>query len=322
MTKLIIKGCGASLPEKAVTNHDLESQLDTSHEWIVERTGIEQRHVAAEGEATSTFATKAAKEALKNAGIDGADVDLIVVATATPDLTFPSVACLVQAEIGANGCPAYDIQAACSGFIYALSIAEDYLRAGKGKNALVIGAETFTRAVDWDDRGTAVLFGDGAGAVLLQACEDENMRGLLGAQIHADGAHADLLKSSGGVSTTKDAGVTLMKGREVFKHAVRVLHDLVPQTLEKYGVKEDDISYLVPHQANKRIIEATAKMLNMPMDRVILTVGKHANTSAASIPLALYDGVTSGKIKKGDLLLLEAFGAGFTWGAAILYWEV
>lgn len=320
MTVLKVTGTGSSLPSKLVTNQDMEDIMDTSHEWIVARTGIEKRYFCAEGESTSTLATAAAKEALKNAGVDGKDVDLVVVATSTPDLSFPGVAVQVQAEIEAYGCAAFDVQAVCSGFLYALSTAEDFLKNGKGKTAVVIGADTFSNLLDMEDRTTAVLFGDGAGAVVLQVVDTTEECGLLGVEIHADGRHVESLRSTGGVATTKTAGVAAMNGREVFRHAVRVMSDIVEPTLKKFGVKEEEISWLVPHQANKRIIEAMAKMLKLPMDKVILTVNEHANTSAASIPLALHDGVKKGQIKKGDVLFLEGFGAGFTWGSAVIKW--
>lgn len=315
-----VVGTGSALPSRLVTNKDLEQKMDTTHEWIVERTGIEQRYFCAEGETTSTLATQAAQEALENAGLTGSDVDLIVLATSTPDYSFPGTAVQVQSALGASPCPAFDLQAACSGFLYALSTAEDFLKNGKGKTAVVIGADTFSNLIDMEDRSTAVLFGDGAGAVVLKAVDTTEQNGLLGVDIHSDGSFVEALKTTGGISSTRTVGVATMNGREVFKHAVRVMSSIVATTLDKFGVREDEISWLVPHQANKRIIEAMAKVLNLPMEKVILTVGSHANTSAASIPLALHSGVKNGQIKKGDVLFLEGFGAGFTWGSAIIKW--
>jgi 3-oxoacyl-[acyl-carrier-protein] synthase III len=316
-----IIGTGSYLPEKILTNADLEKIVETSDEWIRERTGIEQRHMAAEGQTTSDLATIAAERALAAAGLKGSDIDLIVVGTTTPDLIFPSVATLVQKRIGAQGSGAMDVNAACSGFMYALSIADKFVRSGASKYALVIGAETLTRMLNWADRTTCVLFADGAGAVVLSASEQP---GVLSTHIHADGDHTDLLFNPVGVSKGFKEGEVnhgikvVMQGQEVFKTAVRTLARAVDETLAANNVKQEDIDWLVPHQANLRIIQATARHLSMPMEKVILTVQKHGNTSAASVPLALDHGVRSGQIKPGQLLLMEAFGGGFTWGSALV----
>jgi 3-oxoacyl-[acyl-carrier-protein] synthase-3 len=316
-----IAGTGSYLPEKVLTNDDLAKIVDTSDEWIAARTGIRERHVAAEGETTSDLAYHAATRALEAAGVSAADLDLIVVGTTTPDLIFPSTACLLQHRIGADGCPAFDVNAACSGFIFALSVADKFIRSGAAKTALVVGSETLTRMLDWSDRGTCVLFGDGAGAVVLKA---DTETGILSTHLHADGGKKELLWNPVGVSVgfkpeEHNAGVrVLMTGNEVFKHAVKALDSVVEETLEANGLDRHDIDWLIPHQANLRIIEATAKRLDMPMDRVVVTVDKHGNTSSGSVPLALDGAVRAGKVQRGQLVLLEAFGGGFTWGSALL----
>jgi 3-oxoacyl-[acyl-carrier-protein] synthase-3 len=324
MTKQVfsrIAGTGSYLPEKVLTNDDLAKFVDTSDEWIAARTGIRERHIAAEGETTSDLAYHAAVCALEAAGVDAKDLDLIVLGTTTPDVIFPSTACLVQARLGAAGCPAFDVNAACSGFVYALTVADKFIRSGAAKTALVIGAETLTRMLDWSDRGTCVLFGDGAGAVVLKA-DDET--GILSTHMHADGTKAELLHNPVGVSKgfkpdEQNAGVrVLMAGNDVFKHAVKALDSVVEETLEANGLDRHQLDWLIPHQANLRIIEATAKRLDMPMERVIVTVDKHGNTSSGSVPLALDHAVRSGKVERGQLLLLEAFGGGFTWGSALI----
>ncbi len=316
-----IAGTGSYLPEKVLTNDDLAKMVDTSDEWIAARTGIRERHVAAEGQTTSDLGYQAALRALEAAGVAAADIDLIVVGTTTPDLIFPSTACLIQHKLGVAGCPAFDVNAACSGFIYGLTIADKFIRSGAAKTALVIGAETLTRMLDWNDRGTCVLFGDGAGAVVLKADTDT---GILSTHMHADGSKAELLGNPVGVSVgfkpeEENAGVrVMMAGNEVFKHAVKALDSVVEEALESNGLDRTALDWLVPHQANLRIIEATAKRLAMPMDRVIVTVDKHGNTSSGSVPLALDEAVRSGRVQRGQLVLLEAFGGGFTWGSALL----
>ena len=316
-----IIGCGSYLPAKAVTNHDLAQKVDTSDEWIVERTGIRSRHIAAEGETTADLATAAAMAALADAGVRGQDVDLIVLATATPDNTFPATATRVQQRIGMTGGAAFDVQAVCSGFIYALSVADNFIKAGQAKTALVIGAETFSRILDWEDRETCVLFGDGAGAVVLRAEEQPGTNrdsGILSTHLHSDGQHYELLYVDGGASSTQTVGYLRMKGREVFRHAVTNLAAVVGEALEANNLQASDLDWLIPHQANRRIIEGTAKKLGMGLERVVVTVDRHANTSAASIPLALSAAKSDGRIKTGDLVLLEAMGGGFTWGAALV----
>ena len=316
-----IAGTGSALPAKILTNADLEKFVDTSDEWIATRTGIRQRHVVAEGETTADLAERAARAAMEAAGVQASELDLIVLGTTTPDLIFPSTACLVQHRLGANGCGAFDVNAACSGFLYALSIADAYIRAGIHRTILVIGAETLTRMMDWEDRGTCVLFGDGAGAVVLKADPEA---GILSTHLHADGGKKELLYNPVGVSvgfdtTQKNAGsLVRMTGNEVFKHAVKALDAVVDETLAANGLDKSAIDWLIPHQANLRIIEATAKRLQMPMDRVIVTVDRHGNTSSGSVPLALDEAVRSGKVQRGQLLLLEAFGGGFTWGSALI----
>lgn len=316
-----IAGTGSYLPEKVLTNADLAQFVDTSDEWIASRTGIRERHVAAEGETTGDLAFHAATRALEAAGVEASELDLIVLGTTTPDIIFPSTACLVQDRLGANGCPAFDVNAACSGFIYALAVADKFIRSGTAKTALVIGAETLTRMLDWSDRSTCVLFGDGAGAVVLKADSDT---GVLSTHLHADGGKKELLYNPVGVSKgfkldEENAGVkVLMTGNEVFKHAVKALDSVVEETLAANKLDRSQVDWLIPHQANLRIIEATAKRLAMPMERVIVTVDRHGNTSSGSVPLALDEAVRSGRVERGQLLLLEAFGGGFTWGSALL----
>lgn len=313
-----ILGTGRYLPEKILTNTDLEKLIDTSDEWIVERTGIRQRHVAAEGEFTSDLAKKAAENALEAAGMCANDIELIVLATTTPDRVFPSTACLLQHKLGiTNGCPAMDVQAVCSGFIYALSTANAFIRSGQVKTALVIGAETLTRITDYADRGNCMLWGDGAGAVVLAATEEE--AGIISTHLHADGSYEEMLYvEGGGTCCVGERPYMRMQGNSVFKMAVKTLDAIVDETLQANGLQKSDVDWLVPHQANKRIIDATAKKLDMPLERVILTVAEHGNTSAASIPLALDTGVRDGRIKRGETLLMEAFGGGFTWGSALV----
>ena len=316
-----IVGTGSYLPEKVLTNADLEKMVDTNDEWIRERTGIRQRHVAAEGQTTSDLAVEAAKRAMEAAGVTAAEIDLLIVGTTTPDIIFPSTACLVQHRIGANGCAAFDVNAACSGFLFALATADKFVRSGAAKCALVIGAETLTRMLDWSDRGTCVLFGDGAGAVVLKPSSEP---GILSTHLHADGAHKELLYNPVGVSAgfkldQKNAGVrVMMTGNEVFKVAVKTLDAVVEETLAANNLDKHAIDWLVPHQANLRIITATAKRLDMPMERVVVTVDRHGNTSSASVPMALDHAVRSGMIQPGQLVLMEAFGGGFTWGSALV----
>ncbi|WP_033925030.1 beta-ketoacyl-ACP synthase III [Sphingomonas sp. 35-24ZXX] len=318
----VILGTGSALPARRVSNAELSETVDTSDEWITERTGIKFRHIAGPDETTSTLAIDAARAALDAAGLAGSDIDLIVLATATPDNTFPATATKVQAAIGMTGGIAFDVAAVCSGFLYALSVADSMLRTGMGKRALVIGAETFTRILDWEDRGTCVLFGDGAGAVVLgletAAESDAAPRGILATQLHADGRHYDLLYVDGGPSTTGTVGKVRMKGREVFRHAVVNLAEVMEQVMKPLGLTSADIDWVVPHQANARILDATARKLGLPPQKVVITVDQHANTSAASVPLALDTAVRDGRIKRGDLLVLEAMGGGLTWGAAVV----
>jgi 3-oxoacyl-[acyl-carrier-protein] synthase III (EC 2.3.1.41) len=307
------------LPERIVTNHDLAERIDTSDEWIVERTGIRQRHLAADNETTSDLAAAAARRAIEAAGIDADAIDLIIVATTTPDLVFPSTACLLQNKLGiTNGCAAFDVQAVCSGFVYALSTADNFIRAGQARCALVVGAETLSRITDWTDRSNCILWGDGAGAVILTASETS---GVIATHLHADGRYRDLLRVNGGVSAGTDGALAMkMEGNAVFKMAVKTLDAIVDETLIANGMQKSDVTWLVPHQANIRIIQATAKKLGMSMDNVVVTVDRHANTSAASIPLALDTAVRDGRIKQGDVVLMEAFGGGFTWGSILLKW--
>lgn len=317
-----IIGTGGYLPERVVTNAELEKTVDTTDAWIRERTGITQRHIAAEGEFTLDLAEQASRRALEAAGIAYSDIDLIIVATTTADQVFPSTACLLQSRLDIHGCPAFDIQAVCTGFVYALSVADKFMRTGAAKNALVVGAETFSRIIDWTDRNTCVLFGDGAGAVVLTR---DNAPGILSTHIHADGDYASLLQVPKGVSNNLAAvqGGTAyveMAGSEVFRMAVKTLGRIVDETLAANEMQKSDIDWLVPHQANSRILEATAKKLRMPMDKVVQTVATHGNTSAASIPLALDVAVRDGRIQSGDTILMEGFGGGFTWGSALVSW--
>jgi 3-oxoacyl-[acyl-carrier-protein] synthase-3 len=312
----VILGLGSALPKRRVDNEELAKTVDTTDSWIVERTGIKSRYIAGEGETTATLATDAARKALDHAGMDATDIDLIVLATATPDQTFPSSATKVQAALGINDCIAFDVHAVCTGFLYALSVADSMLRSGSASKALVIGAETFSRILDWEDRGTCVLFGDGAGALVLAAEETES--GILATRLHADGRHNDLLFVDGGPSTTGTVGKLRMKGREVFRHAVVNLAAVLNEVLEAAGLTSDDVDWVVPHQANARILDATAKKLGLPPEKIVVTVDRHANTSAASVPLAFDTAVKDGRIKRGDIVVLEAMGGGFTWGAAAL----
>lgn len=312
----VIKGTGSALPRTRVSNAELAAKVDTTDEWISERTGIKFRHIAERDETTSSLATEAARKALVAAGMEAKDIDLIILATATPDQTFPASATIVQHALGCNGGVAFDVAAVCSGFLYAFSVAESMIRAGSAKNALVIGAETFSRILDWEDRTTCVLFGDGAGAVVLSG--ETGTRGVLATRLHADGAHNELLYVDGGPSTTGTVGKLRMKGREVFRHAVTNLTNVLHEVLEVAGLTPADVDWVVPHQANARIIEATAKKLALDPARVVLTVDQHANTSAASVPLALDVAVRDGRIKAGDVIVLEAMGGGFTWGASVV----
>jgi 3-oxoacyl-[acyl-carrier-protein] synthase-3 len=312
----VVLGVGSALPARQVSNDELAKTVETSDQWIVERTGIRSRYIAGENETTASLATDAARRALDHAGVAATDIDLIVLATATPDQTFPSSATKVQAALGINDCIAFDVHAVCTGFLYALSVADSMLRSGNASKALVIGAETFSRILDWEDRGTCVLFGDGAGALVLGAEEGE--RGVLATRLHADGRHNDLLFVDGGPSTTGTVGKLRMKGREVFRHAVVNLADVLNEVLSGAGLSAADVDWVVPHQANARILDATAKKLGLPREKVVVTVDKHANTSAASVPLAFDTAVKDGRIKRGDLVVLEAMGGGFTWGAAAL----
>ncbi|MGB3448014.1 MAG: beta-ketoacyl-ACP synthase III [Xanthobacteraceae bacterium] len=316
-------GCGSYLPKQILTNTDLAAKIDTSDEWIVQRTGIRERHIAAPDEFTSHLAINAAKVALADAGIDAQSIDLIVLATSTPDNTFPATAVAVQHGLGINHGAAFDLQAVCSGFVFALATADNFLRTGAFKRALVIGAETFSRILDWTDRGTCVLFGDGAGAVVLEAQEQPGLssdRGILTTHLRSDGRHKEKLFVDGGPSTTQTVGHLRMEGREVFKHAVGMITDVIVDAFNATGTTADDIDWFVPHQANKRIIDASAHKLHIAPQKVVLTVDRHGNTSAASIPLALDAAVHDGRIKRGDLVLLEAMGGGFTWGSALLRW--
>jgi 3-oxoacyl-[acyl-carrier-protein] synthase-3 len=316
-------GCGSYLPQRILTNAELARRIDTSDEWIVQRTGIRQRHIAADGECTSHLAINAARAALADAGIDAQSIDLIVLATSTPDNTFPSTAVAVQSALEIYHGAAFDLQAVCSGFVFALATADNFLRTGAYKRALVIGAETFSRILDWNDRGTCVLFGDGAGAVVLEAQTGEGKsgdRGVLTTHLRSDGRHKSKLYVDGGPSSTQTVGQLRMEGREVFKHAVGMITDVIVDAFAATGVTAEDIDWFVPHQANKRIIDASAHKLHIAPHKVVLTVDQHGNTSAASIPLALCAAVRDGRIKKGDLVLLEAMGGGFTWGSALLRW--
>lgn len=321
--RAVAVGCGAYLPSRVVTNAQLSKTLETSDEWIAQRTGIRQRHIAAEGEVTSDMGLAASRQALEMAGVGPEEVDLIVCATSTPDETFPATATRIQARLGSTRGAAFDVQAVCSGFIYALSIADAYIRLGQARTVLVVGAETFSRILDWTDRSTCVLFGDGAGALLLRGEPGEGTaddRGLLSTHIHSDGRFHDALYVDGGPSLTGTTGHLRMEGKEVFRHAVVRMAQAIDDALEANGLSASDVDWLVPHQANSRIIDAMGRRLALPEERVVVTVDRHANTSAASIPLALSEAVGDGRIKTGDLLLMEALGGGFTWGSALLRW--
>ncbi|WP_320196355.1 beta-ketoacyl-ACP synthase III [Agrobacterium rosae] len=323
MIRSIIRGYGAALPKRVMTNQDIEAIVETTDEWIVQRTGIKQRYIAGEGETTSSLGELAARAALENAGIKPEEIDLIIVATSTPDNTFPATAVNIQNRLGITGGFAFDVQAVCSGFVYAMATADLYIRGGMAKRVLVIGAETFSRILDWTDRTTCVLFGDGAGAVVLEAGEGEGKtsdRGILTSNLRSDGSHKDKLYVDGGPSTTGTVGHLRMEGREVFKHAVGMITDVIEAAFEATGTTANDLDWLVPHQANRRIIDGSAKKLGIPSEKVVITVDQHGNTSAASIPLALAVAAADGRIKKGDLVMLEAMGGGFTWGAVLLRW--
>lgn len=311
-----ILGTGSYLPERVMTNAELETMVDTTDAWIRERTGIEKRHLVSEGETCCDLAERASRLALESAGLAAADVDLILVATTTPDQFFPSTACLLQQRLDVHGCPAFDLQAVCTGFVYALGVADKFIRTGAARRALVVGAETLSRVIDWTDRGTCVLFGDGAGAVILGASETP---GIISTHLHADGAYKDLLQIPGGLGNGDCANAHMeMKGNEVFRMAVTTLGRIVDETLEANGLAKSDIDWLIPHQANIRIIQATARKLDLPMERVVVTVAEHGNTSAASIPLAFDQAVRDGRIRRGEMLLMEAFGGGFTWGSVLV----
>lgn len=319
----VVAGCGSYLPERVVTNADLAKLVDTTDEWIVSRSGIHQRHLAAEGELTSDLGLAAAQAALDNAGLTVDDIDLIVMATTTPDDTFPATATKIQMKLGMHHGAAFDIQAVCSGFVYAMSVADNFIKSGQSKGALVIGAETFSRLLDWEDRTTCVLFGDGAGAVVLkpeEAAGELSDRGMLTAHLHSDGRYRDKLYVDGGPSSTQTVGHVRMIGKDVFRHAVVNIADVITEALDATGYTIDDIDWFVPHQANRRILEGTAKRIGLPLEKVVMTVGQHGNTSAASVPLALDTALKDGRIKSGDLVLLEAMGGGFTWASALLRW--
>jgi 3-oxoacyl-[acyl-carrier-protein] synthase III len=323
VTRSIVLGCGCYLPERVVTNAELAAQIETSDDWIVQRTGIRQRHIAADGEFTSHLGLKAAQAALKHAGVDAQSIDLIIVATSTPDNTFPATAVEIQNGLGINHGVAFDLQAVCSGFIFAMATADNFLRSGSHKRALVIGAETFSRILNWEDRTTCVLFGDGAGAVVLEAQQqpgETSDRGVLTTHLRSDGRHKAKLYVDGGPGSTKTVGHLKMEGKEVFKHAVGMITDVIYDAFKATGTTADDVDWLVPHQANKRIIDASAHKLHIAPQKVVLTVDKHGNTSAASIPLALCDAVADGRIKRGNLILFEAMGGGFTWGSVLARW--
>ncbi len=323
MIRSVMLGCGSYLPERMVSNEELARKMDTSDEWIQQRTGIKQRYIAADGEFTSHLAIKASQRALDRAGLKAADLDLIVLATATPDETFPATATRVQAELGMTRGAAFDLQAVCAGFVYGVSVADSMIKNGVASTALVIGAETFSRILDWNDRGTCVLFGDGAGAVVMRGEEDKGTnadRGVLANALHSDGRQHDILYVDGGPSSTRTTGFLRMEGKEVFKHAVVNMAAVVGEVLQKAGLEPKDIDWLVPHQANKRIIDSTGRKLGLPPERVVITVDKHANTSAASIPLALDTAVGDGRIQKGDLVLMEGIGGGLAWGASLVRW--
>ena len=320
----VIRGCGAYLPEKVLTNAELAKLVDTSDDWIVERTGIKERHIAADGELTSDLGIAAAKRALEAAGIDGRDIDLIILATSTADQTFPATAVTIQAALGSTQGAAFDMQAVCSGFVYALSTADNFLKSGQHKRALVIGAETFSRILDWNDRTTCVLFGDGAGAVVVEAQRvtpgKGDDRGIIGSVLRSDGRYKNMLYVDGGPSSSKSVGHLRMQGREVFRFAVGAIAEVIEATLTAYDLSADDIDWFVPHQANKRILDGTAKKLGISPDKIVMTLEKHGNTSAASIPLALDTAVKDGRLKKGQMVLMEAMGGGFTWGSVLARW--
>ena len=318
----VLKAVGGFLPEKIVTNDDMEKIVDTSDEWIRERTGIKERRIAADHEKTSDLALKAARQALERANMPAEEIDLIILATSTPDNTFPATAVTIQAELGITGGAAFDMQAVCSGFVFAMTTADQYIRSGQAKNVLVIGAETFSRLLDWEDRTTCVLFGDGAGAVILSSVpvEEAPDHGILASRLRSDGRYRDKLYVDGGPSTTQTTGHLRMHGREVFRHAVTNISDVIEETLEEAGLDIAEVDWFVPHQANERILVGTAKKIGLPFEKVIMTVAQHGNTSAASIPLALNEAYEAGKIKPGDMILLEAMGGGFTWGAVLLKW--
>lgn len=319
MIRSVLVGTGSALPKSCVTNEELAQRVDTSDEWIRERTGITQRYLASEGETTASLGTEAAQAALDDAGLTIADIDLIVLATATPDNTFPATATQVQDRLGGKNFPAFDVAAVCSGFLYALSAADAMLRTGMAERAIVIGAETFSRILDWEDRTTCVLFGDGAGAFVIEARDEaEDGAGIIASRLHADGEHGEMLFVDGGPSTTGEVGKLRMKGREVFRHAVVNLSSVLGEVLDEAGCEPADIDWIVPHQANLRILDATARKLGLPMEKVVVTVDRHANTSAASVPLAFDVAMKDGRIRKGDLVMLEAMGGGFTWGASLL----
>jgi 3-oxoacyl-[acyl-carrier-protein] synthase-3 len=323
LLRTVVRGCGGYLPERVLTNADLAKVVDTSDEWITSRTGIKERRIAAAGELTSTMGAEAARKALADAGMEPEDIDLIILATSTPDQTFPATAVTIQAELGITGGAAFDVQAVCSGFVFAMATADNYLKGGQFKRALVIGAEAFSRILDWNDRGTCVLFGDGAGALVVEAQllnGGATDRGVLATTLRSDGRYRDKLYVDGGPSSTGTVGHVRMDGPEVFRHAVTKISEVIGTTLEQAGYKASDIDWFVPHQANRRILDGAARKLGLDPDRIIVTVDRHANTSAASIPLALAAGCAEGRIKKGDLVLLEAMGGGFTWGAVLLRW--
>ncbi|MFZ1108028.1 MAG: beta-ketoacyl-ACP synthase III [Rhodomicrobium sp.] len=319
----VVLGSGDYLPSRILTNHDLARMMDTSDEWITERSGIKARHIAAEGQRTSDLGLAAAKAALADANVDANSLDFIVLATSTPDNTFPATAVTIQAELGMTRGFAFDVQAVCSGFVYALNTADNFLRAGQGKRALVIGAEVFSRILDWEDRGTCVLFGDGAGALVIEAQKVQDPmrdRCIIGSMLFSDGRHREKLYVDGGPGSSKQVGHLRMQGKEVFRFAVNAIADVVQQTLHAHNLTPSDIDWFVPHQANKRILDGTARKVGIPPEKVVVTLDRHGNTSAASIPLALMSAVRDGRIKRGDLILLEAMGGGFTWGANLLRW--
>ena len=320
MVRSVVKGVGSALPKRIMTNQEISTIVDTSHEWIVERTGIHARHIAGEGETTRSLGVAAARNALHAAKLDAQDIDLIILATSTPDKTFPATATLVQADLGIRNGAAFDVQAVCSGFVYALVTADSMIKAGHAKHVLVIGAETFSRILDWTDRGTCVLFGDGAGALVLSAEEGEGDTGIIASRLRSDGRYHDKLYVDGGPSTTGTVGHLRMEGREVFKHAVVNIAEAMRDVMDQAGVTADDVDWFVPHQANRRILEGTAKKLGIPEERMIFTMDRHGNTSAASIGLAFDVAVKDGRIKPGHLVLMEAMGGGFTWGAVLVRW--